>query len=331
MKQYIRLVSQVLKTFRPGKVGFALLLVTVTALLAVNVPQVRDVLQLSQGRFTENGQTDPEKDPLKAEIERAYPQMANLKISDWDKVNLLRRWAYRTINVSSSSCLLENRLQSNFYKTTATELYNLFNQESNGVWCAGSAFFLVRLYNHYGYEAYVLSVGQQKDGSTELLTHSVTLVKIQHQGQSLYSIQDAYANATFTTTSGSPLDWFNLLTVLNQKADQQIQVVQDDDGMRDVIFCSGENYPPPSFYGTPTDKVPCEKRANGNVHCQYRLTLEDLTDRHPLSAPTQQFLAKAGYKPNLLYMFLFPYGLNDGNSENQALLDQAKSMVRKPI
>ncbi len=55
---------------------------------------------------------------LKELISKEYPDIENPRTSDWQKVNFLRRWAYKNIVTSTRICLLENVLEPNFYKNS---------------------------------------------------------------------------------------------------------------------------------------------------------------------------------------------------------------------
>jgi len=260
---------------------------------------------------------------LKELISKQYPDIENPGTSDWQKVNLLRRWAYKNIVTSTRICLLENVLEPNFYKKTAPELYAAFKQDKGGVWCGGSSVFLEKLYHEYGFNAYTVNMGK-----SEYLTHVVNLVEIWDQGQKKLVIEDAYFNMTYTAQNGAPLDYFAFLKLLCQLKDKQIKVVKDDDGERSCLLCKDYLSDPVFMAFIKRNLSKCIQTSVDKTKCNCKVILDALINDHPSAPKTKQFLAKAGYKPNLIYLYLYPFSINSEKAGvRQDLLNRAQTVI----
>lgn len=269
--------------------------------------------------------TQQESFTLNHIISQKYLNLTNRQMDDWQKVNILRQWAYENADVASNSCLLQNNPSFKFYSKSATELFEVFAQDKGGVWCAGKAFALMRLYQYYGFDSYVLSYG--KNG---LITHAVTLVKINHQGKDILAVEDSYFNLAYANRDNSPLDYFQLIKLLKNKREDKIKVIQDSKGKyHDFILCPNDNNKLIDSYSLKGhEPIQCQLLPDGRRKCRYGVSLEEFSQNSKLTLPTNNFLAQNGYPPNLIYLFLFPFGANDGTGENQRMLSVAQSIVK---
>lgn len=158
-------------------------------------------------------------DRLKQTIAQAIPELQNPNLGDWTRVNLLRRWVYRQIDVAYQTCSQDDYAPDVSNRDAAT-IFADFAADRGGVWCAGASDSLLRLYQLYGYNAYSIHFGDKQS-----LTHTVTLVQIQHQGKPLLVVQDAYLNTTITDAQGQPLAYWDLLQQLQRRHTDRKSVV----------------------------------------------------------------------------------------------------------
>ena len=272
----------------------------------------------------ENGPADSSEISLKKIIAQQYPIIENPDISDWRKVEILRRWAYGNIKVSTTNCLLEKVYYSDFNNKSVTEVYLALKNNVGGVWCGGTSVFLAKLYRYYGFEAYTVNMG-----INGLWSHVVTLVAINHEGKKLLSIQDAYTDVTYTHQNGSPLDFFDLIHFLHQRQSQKIKTIQAFNIGRYLLICPGADKKEiDALKGK--EVLPCESLPTGRELCRKRHTLEYFTNLAPTATKVKQRLKQDGYEPDFLYIFLYTFSIHDGVRESKDLLNRFKAMAKAP-
>ncbi|MGA7934394.1 MAG: hypothetical protein WCA35_12675 [Kovacikia sp.] len=265
--------------------------------------------------------------PLKELVAKQYPDIENPQISDWQKVNLLRRWAYRNIVNSTKSCFLEEVLKPDFYKKTAFELYTAFKQDKGGVQCGGSSIFLEKLYREYNFNAYTLNMGEP----SSQFTHVVNLVEIRGKGQKKLVIEDASHNVTLVHQDGSVLDYFTFLRLLSQLKDNQIKIVKDNDGKRNWLFCKDDPLDEPTLKLVRESSSECIDIPNLGLKCKSRVVLEDFTRNYPNLPKNKQFLVHGGYDLDLVYLYLYlhPFSINSEKvGLKKDLLDRAQATIK---
>ncbi len=166
-------------------------------------------------------------------------------------------------------------------------------------------------------------------GKSEYLTHVVNLVEIQDKGQKKLLIEDAYFNMTYTAQNGTPLDYFAFLKLLSQLKDNQIRVVKDDDGERSCLLCKDYSSDPVFMAFIKRNLSKCIQTSADRTKCNCKVILDALVNDHPSSAKTKQFLAKAGHKPNLIYLYLYPFSINNEKAGlRKDLLNRAQSVIK---
>lgn len=267
--------------------------------------------------------TEEKQDTLKQTIGQAVPELQNPRLDDWAKVNLLRRWAYRHIDVASSTCVKKHGMAPDVADRGATVIFADFAADKAGVWCAGAADSLLRLYQAYGYTAYSIHFGDHQS-----LTHTATLVQIQHQGKPMLVMQDAYLNTTYTNSQGGPLDYWDMLRFLQQRQDQKVQIVQQLGDPRDVYYCGKTEVPGKYYDKTAKDLLPVTRLEPGRTKFTYGLTLTAFEQHHELMPKTKQFLVSRGYPPNVKYLWMFPYHASDGNNQQPQLVQTAQAIIQ---
>ena len=136
---------------------------------------------------------------------RAIPQLSRSDVTEVEATTHLRRWAAGWIDISSGKLLIEE----SYWKQDIDSLYRRFKANHRGVFCAGTAWTLMRLYNAFGLDSWIYNAGVVDSP----LTHVVTLVRA---GDKIV-VQDAYANYTLTDRRGRLLDIRRVLTLLRHR------------------------------------------------------------------------------------------------------------------
>ena len=289
------------------------------------------VLSIGFGFYAEQFKSIPEDNSpqavltrsLKQSVAKTYPQINDPNLSDWAKVNLLRRWAYQNSDVAmNNSCLIDN---PDLRPQNAAEIFSKFQQDKGGVYCGGASVFLTKLYQLYGFDAYALNMG--KPSLSQSLTHVLVLVKIRHNGQEILVVQDALFNNTYTHLDRTPLDYFELIKLLKNRQESQVKVVQDQDGDRDTLLCA--NQVPPQIWEVSTKQLDCEQIAGTQAYkCRHGLTLDLFSRYSPTQKEIRRFFTAEGYPPNLLFLFLYPLGIEGASNDAAAILKQAQAIAQ---
>ncbi len=115
----------------------------------------------------------------------AIPELSSSGVTDAEATTLLRQWAAGWIDISSVKLLIEE----SYWEQDIDSLYRRFNANDRGVFCGGTAWTLMRLYNAFGLDSWIYNAGPEPG-----MTHVVTLVRA--EGNII--VQDAYANYTLT-------------------------------------------------------------------------------------------------------------------------------------
>lgn len=159
-----------------------------------------------------------------------YPQIEDDEMSDFERVSLLRQWAAGATDWSNREGLLDRPSTTNpyagsfhFYSQDAATIYAAFMEDKGGVWCDGTAYALAKLYELFGYRAFRIGFGVPSSDAT----HVVTLVEIEHRtgGRKILSVQDAYFDFTYVHADGEPMDYFELLDLLQSHRDGDVTIV----------------------------------------------------------------------------------------------------------
>lgn len=164
---------------------------------------------------------------VRSRVAADYPAVNSPATSDFVKTNLIRQWAYANSDMSD-----EARLISTDGRTLADVLDD-FDNDRGGVWCGGTAWFLMRVYGAFGFESG--RVGFGLGGASSGFTHVVTLVNVSDHGVTKTIVQDAYENCTFVDRGQSPLDVGQIVAYLGQNRDGEVVVRNGPPLARDLL------------------------------------------------------------------------------------------------
>jgi hypothetical protein len=262
------------------------------------------------------------------QIAREYPRVKDKNINDWDKVNILRRWAREHTPIASPDFTLlldydpvtKYDTPFKFYTRSAPELFAAFSSCEGGVYCGGTAFALSRLYEVYGFESFTVNMGFP-DGR---LTHVVTLVDIRDGDRHVLSVQDGYFNQTFTDGEGRPLDYFSLLHYLQTSQRKDITIAESYEEADLIIRTGNEAVLDNTFFIINTRTPP---RAVGPLSL-YKATTPQKASEVYFQKLMHDTLLPRGYPEDLLYLFLFPFSITGTNLKRaEGLLEKARSLL----
>ncbi|MCG8588796.1 MAG: hypothetical protein MJE66_05850 [Proteobacteria bacterium] len=242
----------------------------------------------------------------------SVPSLSRSDTGDWEKVNAIRDWAYGQIPRAEPDTLLETIYPDRRSLGAAAELY--LNREGvGGHYCGGTAQLLAKLYHRVGLEAYTYDMGTTEGN----LSHVVTLVRIDHEGQPLVVVQDAYLN--FTLTVGEkPLGFRHLIELLADDRLEEISVRRGNSDCKLVLVdrhrAEGVHHYHTGLYRT----GPIRARGDRAVFC-HDFNFATLDTRESYDEAAERLVGRRG----LLYLFLAPLGTS-GEDEVVALARQAR-------
>ena len=233
---------------------------------------------------------------LKERIDKDLPAL-NEHISDFEKVNLLREWAYANIDISSTKALLAQDNNYLFNSNNGYLLFSAFSEDRGGVWCYGAAIALMRLYIAYGFNASILDYGK-----LGVMTHVVTLVKINHDRRQRMVIQDATFNLTYVDPDGVPYDYHEFVKVLKKRQRDKIRVLQSHSKSGDFLLHPGDVIRDYNHI-IAEDAKPILVMDNGIQKYRSELSLQSFNNK--FGPRINKFLIKKGYSGDPIYLFLF--------------------------
>jgi len=233
---------------------------------------------------------------------RAIPELASPSLTDAEATTLLRQWAAGWIDTSSKGLLLEEH----YWQQDIDSLYQRFEANDGGVFCGGTAWTLMRLYDAFGLESWTYNAGPEPG-----MTHVVTLVRT---GGSII-VQDAYANYTLTDRSGNPLDIRNVLALLRDHRADDV-VMKGGPTSKDLLLTTDElawkrkrddgDWP----YGPASNLRNCGEIRRGVSRCSVPgVSVGRLRFWSAWNEMLGRFRSD-GHSPAILYMLTYPLGLS---------------------
>jgi len=225
-------------------------------------------------------------------------------LSDWDRASLLRHCAAVHAVWSSETCLLERDPSLGFYRLGASSIFRAFRNRQGGAMCGGMAYALMKLYHDFGYESYIVDMGKP-----EYETHVVVLVRVEHDGRRLLSVQDVLFDTSLVETDGKPIDYFETLHKLRNLRHDDINMSPSREWavQRDIIIRSNEvGHFPWILLSKGFTALDGDRRLyQGSMSYQlYESACEK-------AQKFKSFLEHEGYPRNMLYIYLFPFRVNE--------------------
>jgi hypothetical protein len=265
-----------------------------------------------------------ENPPLTRRIEARFPRFGADDLSDWERVNILREWVYHAAKEAEGPALLENRITRSTLTLTAEELFDHFRHDRGGGKCGLIGMALMKLYQLYGYPAYLVNMGDPGGAAT----HVVALVQIHWNNKPLLAVEDAYLNLTFSDADGLPLDYFRLLDILRRKESASFRVLQGDPGEgRSLLGADRQTLGRHWMADDKMDSPAAAPTEGGLVKCTVWPSLARLVERWP--ADWREFLHRQGYPPEVVYLYLFPFSIHNGTQKVDPMLQRAEKIIHK--
>jgi len=127
--------------------------------------------------------------------------------------------------------VLDTRPEIDFYNRSLVDLVELFARDEGTVLCGGTSYFLMKLYQAYGYVSGRMSVGFVPVGN-----HAVTLVQVKlANGQTDTLLEDAYSDVTAVDASGKPLGAKKVARLARQGQADQVYWQEGQNKGRDLL------------------------------------------------------------------------------------------------
>jgi len=267
---------------------------------------------------------------IKEGIIQEYPALLDKSLSDFEKTNLLRDWAYAN-SVGGGSTFDEHYDWSRSLAQNFVTLTKDFQDLNLSALCGGFAAYCALVYDAFGYEAISFDSGFADNNGA---THVVTLCKI-WDGEEKWILQDPTFNRAYVDADGVPLDIYEIMTLLKNGQDSQIHYSFGSTAGR---YCLYNSLPSNAVLEDPTtispgtlDYYPCllgEVKEFGERYGilydmrqpdVFQIQIQDTLENH---------LSALGYPPKADYLYLFPLGLYIGNvSDPTTMLEELQAFA----
>ncbi|MDP1907252.1 MAG: hypothetical protein Q8K85_03050, partial [Hyphomicrobium sp.] len=237
----------------------------------------------------------------------ANPGLAAPNLSQAEATSILRRWAASWIDVASDGKLI---IEDDYWQKSVDTLYERFLNHERGVYCGGTAWTLMKLFEAFGLESWIYNFG---DSDTEL-SHVVTLVRA--DGRVI--VQDAYFNYTLKQKDGSAADILEILAAMRERRAADSLVIATEPVTKLALYGLDEVPSDPReltdwMGGDVASVSECELVRAGVVKCKAE-NVEARTVRNWERWPDlQRFLAELGYPEDSAYLMLLPLGLSSSS------------------
>jgi hypothetical protein len=247
----------------------------------------------------------------------AIPQLRDPTLNDFARVNLIREWAYRNFILAHVELQRDDLLG----RHVSHLLHEVVDRHATGFFCSGMAQMLASIYRAFGYNTMTYNhgvIGQE--------THVTTLVNINHQGQRLWVVQDAYLDFSVVAPDGSPLDVRDFLAALVRNDGTAFRILEGPaDAVAKLLMPAVPGRDPsPTLFGTASTYLLSFRNPDGSsVYLGYR-NLQRLND---ISPDLLDELQRRGRLPNLVAFMIYPldFGyspkLSEVNSQTRLVSD----------
>jgi len=234
----------------------------------------------------------------------ANPNLAMPTLSQTEVTSILRRWAASWIDVASDGKLI---IEDDYWQKSIDTLYERFLNHERGVYCGGTAWTLMKLFEAFGFEAWIYNFGVP---DTEL-SHVVTLVRA--DGRII--VQDAYFNYTLNGTDGASADILAILAALKERRASERLVVSTEQVTKVALYGLDEAPPDPRTLtdwmgGDIASVTDCGLVRAGVVKCKAENVAAGSVRNWERWPELKRFLTEHGYPEDSTYLMLLPLGLS---------------------
>lgn len=247
---------------------------------------------------------------LRRLVAERFPELSADHVSDWEKVSLIRQWAYENSDLAGADAIkLEHQADFDYSRRGAAGLFGAYFEDRGGAYCGGTSVALSALYEVFGFQSHAISMGFP---GPESLTHTATLVDIVHDGRPLTVIQDAYVNVTYADLNDEPMDLFELSRRLASGEDPGTRIVEGPPALRDVLIEA--NWTGPELQQSswmfkresgPSEPVGLVEK--GWKKFRTATTLEEMLTWAP---PLLDEVESRGRPRDILQLFAFPFNIS---------------------
>lgn len=260
-------------------------------------------------------------------LEVEIPELLGKDLSPFEKVQRLRGWVCR--NTPRAPLGVGMHLSDDealgYYGMSASNLYKAFGEYVGGAMCHDIAYALVKVYELFGFPAFIYNMGIENS----LKTHAVTVVTIDESGSQMV-VQDPYYNLTITRDDGTPVDFIEMLVLLNQRRHDVLRIGFDEDGEHDYIApkdSTSELIALPDYYNMDT----LLQLSDGRIGCRRFISLTQWVTH----SKVETALEARGFPGNVLYLFCLPLGVfaNGGSNteESRKVLARINESLGNPF
>ena len=198
----------------------------------------------------------------------------------------------------------------NYWRSSATENLSAMAADQYGVYCGGTAWILLEIFEEFGFDAFTYDFGSRSDSPT---SHVVTLVRV---NSSIFAY-DAYLNLTYTQQDGNPLDFRDLIQFVYQKEFYKINTLSAPIS-RLILMEKSSDWKSDlqSSWLINSSELKASNFSQciinqKNVSCptyniNYELPLKKLAEGTRIN----EFLRENNLEENVLNLFLFPKGMS---------------------
>jgi len=226
--------------------------------------------------------------------------------SEDDFLFALTDWVSGWVKVSENQTLAP----ANYWRNSLSQNMNAIEKAEFGVYCGGTAWFLMQIFEEFGFKSFTYNFGDRLNGPA---THVLTLVK----SKSRILAFDSYLDLTYTSRDGNLLDFRNVLNFIEEGNLQNINFLSKPIS-RSILLKKDLNWESQakkswlwnSLYKENQNTEKCV-RGLKNVSCptynaNYEIPLEKLSE----SAGIYEFLKRNKKEQNLLNLLPFSKGVS---------------------
>lgn len=239
----------------------------------------------------------------------------------WERVVALRHYVHQTSDMGLPAFYMDYNAVDTM---PLSKLHAVFQNDLVAVQCGGASLYLNKLYKKFGYRSWSHDVGQVYEGIRGA-SHQFNIVEVPLGGDTIFSAQDAHFGHTYVDRSGTPIDYFRMLRLIEErKADSIFIQNVNDTGLVDLLVCNVNLF----FDEMKEEKgISRVKRFRENIEhtivssyhpaCYEKIRYHYSLDFFMEMSGDQYltYLQKNGYPPNFIYLFLFPKSVTGPEAE----------------